>query len=265
MNALSMRLKQQLKTVVLAALVALAGVGTTLPVSKPASAQVVVCANCSDIVTQLMEYAEQLAQYAKQVQQYELQIQQWQNMVKNTMTIPQSIFDNALNTVRGIESIMNTGSNIRYMMANLDGQFRSFYPGVYDQIAQLRGISSAQSLLNEYSRHQQSFDSALTALRAAQQQSYDMASDQYRMDYAGWSLIGADGNLDAMQAAGEYAQMSAQQLMKLRQLALVQIQMQASIEANRTRDADLKRAAVEIWTTDKPMPAQQTPHRSEAF
>lgn len=265
MNALSIRLKQQLKSVVLAALVALAGITATLPASKPASAQAVVCVNCSDIVTQLLEYAEQLAQYAKQVQQYELQIQEYTNMVTNTMTIPQTMFDHALSTVRSIETIMNTGSNIRYMMSNLDSQFTSQYSGLYNQIQQLRGISGPQALLNDYNRHQQAYDSALSALKAAQQQSYDMANDQYRMDFAGWSLTSADGNLDAMQAAGEYAQMSAQQLMKLRQLALVQIQMQASIEADRTREADLKRAAVEIWTTDKPAPAQSTPRRSEAF
>lgn len=265
MNALWMQTKKLLKAGALALVVAASGVIATLPASREARAQAVVCANCADIVTQLMEYAEQLAQYAKQVQQYELQIQQWQNMVKNTTTIPRTMFDNALQTVRGIENIMNSGSNVRYMMWNLDDQFRQTYPGVYSQISQLRGISGAQSLLNEYSRHQQAFDSARTALLAAQQQSWDLSDDQYRMDYVGWSLTSAEGNLDGLQAAGEYAQMSAQQLMKMRQLALVQIQMQASIEADRTREADLKRAAVEIWTTDKPSPAASTPRRSESF
>lgn len=232
---------------------------------RSAQAQVVVCANCSEAVTQYAEYAEQLLQYAKQVQAYELQFKQWENMVKNTKTIKQVVFDNALSHIRGVENIMNNASNIRYMMGNLDGNFKNLYPGVYTSMTQIKGISQAQALLNDFNRTKQIYDTALTALKAAQSQSADLSADQYRMDNAGGSLINADGHLDALQAAGEYAQMSAQQLMKLRQLALVQIQTMSAQAANDARQHDLKQAAVQNWTQDRPATPQQKPVRSSSF
>ncbi len=261
MTASSKHLQKLLRALALAVLFS---VGLSAA-PRSAHAQVVVCANCSEAVTQWAEYAEQLLQYAKQVQQYELQIKQWENMVKNTKTIKSVVFDNALSHIRGVESIMNNASNIRYMMGNLDGNFKNLYPDVYQHISQIKGISSAQALLNDFNRGKQVYDTALTALKAAQSQSADLSADQYRMDSAAGSLISADGHLDALQAAGEYAQMSAQQLMKLRQLALVQIQTQSAIAANVAREKDLRTAAVQNWIEDKPATPRATPHGSAGF
>jgi P-type conjugative transfer protein TrbJ len=256
MNATS-RVKAKLLSVFFAAFFAVVS-GITALAPRSAFAQVVICSNCSDIVTQLAGYGEQLLQYAKQVQQYEMQIQQYQNMLKNTTQIPQQMFDNALSTVRNVEGVMNSTTNIRYMMGDLDNQFRSYYPDVYQQMTSLQGISPQQVLLQDYARSRQAYDSALSALKAAQMQSSDLQNDQFRMDFAGSSLVGANGHLDAIQAAGEYAQMTAQQLMKMRQLAMVQIQVQSTVVANEQRRDDSYRAAFENWVANRPPEASWT-------
>ncbi|MFM2287724.1 MAG: hypothetical protein RL684_867 [Pseudomonadota bacterium] len=254
MNATSV-VQAKLRNAALAALLVLLG-GFSALVPAPARAQAVVCVNCAEIVTQWLGYAEQLLQYAKQIEQYELQIDQYQNMVKNTKSLRYTYFDDALSTVRGIETIMNRASGIRYMMSNLDYQFRSYYPDVYRQMTSLRGLRPDQILLQDVARAQESYDAALTALQAARSQSQDLYEDQYRMDAVGSDLVGANGRLDALQAAGEYAQLSAQQLMKMRQLAMVQVQLQSTVIANQQRRDDSQRAAFENWIQTKPHPTQ---------
>lgn len=245
------------------ALVALgAGVGF-LP--KPARAQAVVCVNCSDLLTQLIDLGEQLAMYAKQIQEYELQIQQYQNMLQNTKTLGLSVFDDAYGTVRNIETMMQNATNLRYMVGNIDAQLDAQYPDVYRQMQRMRGITGAQDLIANWERNKATKDSVLTALKAARDHSWDLMNDQSRMDRAGNYMLNANGNLDAIQAAGQYAQMTAQQLMKLRQLNMVQIQLQAQVTADHTRDAEIRRAAAEIWVEDKPAPPTNTERRSDDF
>ena len=81
MTSTSIRRHKPLSSIGVALLLAVAG-GFGTSYTKPARAQF-VCANCSTIVQQLLEYVQQLMQYAKQVQQYELQFKQWENMVKS--------------------------------------------------------------------------------------------------------------------------------------------------------------------------------------
>ena len=266
MNAISKHLQKLLKKVFTTVSLTFALCGVLVISTRVSHAQLaVVCANCAQVTTQLTQYAEQLTQYAKQVQQYELQLQQYQNMLKNTISLPNAVFDNALSTIRGIETGMNSGSNIRYTMPNLDTAFNKLYPGVYGHIQELAGISQHQALSNDYLRNQEAYDAAQTALKAAQAQSHDLTDDQWRMDMAGSDLLGASGNLDGLQSAAEYAQMTAQQVMKMRQLGLVQIQMQSVQAANQARKEDLRRAALDLWTEPKAATPTSTARTSDSF
>lgn len=226
----------------------------------------VACVNCSNVATQAMEYARQLLQYAKQIQEYQLQIQQYEDQIRNSVRLPQAVFDDALVTLRGIESMMAYGQNIRYSMTNLNWEFQQRYPDVfrtYHDLHQVRDIW--QAMEQDWNRQVQTYDSAKTALMAAREHSRELQYDQYRMDRVGRHLTDASGRLDAMQAAGEYAQHSAQQLMKLRQVALVQIQMAATAQADAERKAMLARAAAQIWVEDRPSEPQHTPNTSQDY
>lgn len=260
----SLRTAVRLRSFIAAALFA-AVVGLTAVPREARSQAVVACVNCSTIFTQMMEYAKQIAIYAKQIEQYELQIKQWEDQVKNATNIGSSFFDNALGTVRSIETMMNNASNVRYMMSGLETQFEQSYPGVFGQLQQMRDLTPQQAILNDYSRGRQAYDAALTALRAAQWQSSDLSYDQYRMDSIGSSLIGATGRLDAIQAAGEYGQIAAQQMMKMRQIALVQVQLASQAMADEARRRDLDRAAAEVWAESPPRAPLDTPHDSGGF
>lgn len=236
-------------------------VASSVSAPKPAQAQLaVVCANCSQLIQQILnyvrqglQYAKQLDQYAKQVEQYLLQIDQFKNMVKNTTKLPEMVFDDALATIRGIEGVMQQAKNIGYTWSNLDFSFKNMFPDTYRQYNRLKQFGDSwERLEDDFKRSERTYESALSALKAARSQSLDMSRDQERMDRVGWQLRDAEGRLDAMQAAGEYAQHSAQQLMKLRQIGLLQIQLMAQVQADTQEKLDLERAAQQIWIENEP-------------
>ncbi len=69
-----------------AALIGAAAVGTPLP------APAFVCANCSTLVTQMMEYATQAKTLAQEIETYKTMVQQYANMVINTASLPQQVW-----------------------------------------------------------------------------------------------------------------------------------------------------------------------------
>lgn len=256
------------KLLSLAAGIALAlvgSVGTMTP--RPAQAQLAVaCVNCSDIFTQLLEYSEQLLQYAKQIQEYNLQLQQYADQVRNSVKVPFAVFDNALGKIRQIESMMDQGFNMRYTMYNINAEFQRLYPDVFTTYNNLREVRDVwQAMGQSWERQLQTYDSARTALIAARDHSFSLQDDQYRMDQVAWHVTDASGRLDALQAAGEYAQQSAQQLMKLRQVALVQLQMAANVQADQQRKENLARAAQQIWIEDRPNTPLRTGNGSSDY
>lgn len=233
--------------------------GSAALAPPPAKAQwAVECVNCSDIFTQIMEFAKQLLQYAKQLDQYAKQLEDLQNQIKNTAKLPNLIMDRALNTVRGIENTMSMGTNIRYTMSNIDSELFRLYPDVYSQINRLRGRRGNsfnarwQSISDQWLSSLQNYDATRTLLKAAQRQSMDIDADQWRMDMVEGQLSGADGRMGALQAAGAYAQQSAQQMIKLRQIALMQLQVAAQNEADKARLRDIQKAERQLWTEKPP-------------
>lgn len=237
---------------------------SSAPSSPPAHAQI-VCANCSLWVTQIEEFARQLMQYAKQIQQYELQIEQYQNMVKNTRSIPRAFFDQALQGIRNVEVTLRQGTNVLYTMRNLDNEFRRLYPDFRSVFDSVEYLDRATSMNNYARRSAEAYDLARTALLAARDHSDGLLEEQDLLDSIGHQVTGADGNLDALQAAGQYAQHSAQQLMKMRQIALMQVQLQADYLANEQRESDLRRAQIDHWLTERPADAQRTGNSSTDY
>ena len=242
------------------ALTLMGGVATLVTPQRANAQWSVACVNCSDIITQIMGYVEQLLQYSTQIQQYQKQLDEYANMLKNTKNLGRSSFDNALSLVRGIEYRLQSGTNISYALSNLESQFRAKNPDYQSVFNSIRYMTESQSINAQAQRSQETMDAALTTLQAASLQSQGMSSDQGRLDSINGMLMGADGNLDAMQAAAQYAQHSAQQILKLRQIGLIQIQQQSQFMADQQRKEDLARAASQRWVEDKPATPRATPN-----
>lgn len=231
---------------------------------KPVQAQLAtVCVNCSTVIQQIREYVHQLLQYAKQLEEYSKQVEQYKNQmdrlkldVKNTVSLATSHFDDALSTIRSIENTMANARNISYTWSNLDSNFRQQFKDVYEEYNRIHNLrDSSAAIQNDFDRAERTYDSALSALKVARSHSTSLQADQHKMDVVGWQLMGAEGRLDAIQAAGEYAQLSAQQLMKMRHLAMVQLQLMSQVQADEEQRRISEAAATKVFTDRKPTPA----------
>lgn len=231
------------------ALLAIVAVGA-LP--RQAEAQAVVCVNCTNEWTQI---ADDIQQYTQMVTSFENEVNMYKNLILNTKNLPAAMYDQAIGQIRQFENTLSMKSNVNYLSS--PWVFQQKYQSIQNLVNQAPWATNA-SLYNTYAQHSQEvYDGAQTALQAAQQQSQMMSADQSIMDINGGFLFGAQGRMDSIQAAGVYAQHTAQQLMKLREIQLIQVQQQALQAANDQRQRDVQNAEFTRWA-GQPTPVANT-------
>src|SRR3954454_13869409 len=81
-----------------------------LAAAEASPALAIVCANCSTIWQQLMEYAQQVYSNGVQLQQYRTQILQYMNMVQNTATLSQHLWNFVTSDIQQIKTLANIGA-----------------------------------------------------------------------------------------------------------------------------------------------------------
>lgn len=256
-SSLCNRFVRRVRAMVLAVCLAV-GLGPLM--TAPAHGQfAVACVNCSSIIQQILEYATQISEFATQVSQYQTQIRQYQNMVQNSVKLEYWLGDEALQAIRNVENVLREGTNITYALMDLDRRFRETYPDFRSIYQQSEFFDFAENFNRHVTHSKRVFDSAKTALEAAQRMSQGMQTEQTRMDQLGMELTTASGHLDAIQAAGQLTQHTAQQMMRMRQLAMLQLQLQATTIAEDQRLRDEDRAAITRWLATRPNPVVDTP------
>jgi len=242
----------------LAVAVAIAGVTTPTP------ARALACLNCSTWVIQLLEYArlvagyvKQLEQYQTQIDQYRTQVEQFRNMVKHSRNLTQFNFDNALRSVEGIRNVVRQARGVTYTTHRLEDQFRAQFPDLGRLFIDARARSRDRDIYQDFDRQSARTDEglsvALQTLMAARSQAEDMRYEQTNLDRIAAQLSGADGHMDVMQSVGQFSQHSAQQLMRLREVSLLQVNL-ATREAAR-----LQRQEAEALAADRAFIIKQPP------
>ena len=77
---------------------------------RPASAVIVTCANCSDIIDQLASYALQVQQKATEVAQLQTQLNSYYQQVQSGLALPQSIWSNVVSDINNVRNLANAAS-----------------------------------------------------------------------------------------------------------------------------------------------------------
>lgn len=198
--------------------------------SQPAHGlDAVYCTNCGTEWTQLMNKAMQVKQLATQAQQLSTQINQYKDMVTNSQGVPTHLWGRAMSDFNQLTQLMGRSRSLAYSAGDLDGQFANRY-GTYD--AYLTKKMGANDWRNKYTQwSKEGTDNALYTLKGlgmhANQLQQDQALQQRLQAMAG----SAQGRMEALQVANMMAAQNADQLMKLRELMMMQLQMQANFIA----------------------------------
>lgn len=178
-------------------------------------------------ITQLLNNAELLDIAIKEAENLAYQIRQYEIMYENFRNLPNHIKQQALADLQALASIVSTGRAVAYSSGQIDEDYQREYRD-FEYYAQ-RQQGNHDALAERYRDWSQSnHDSVRGALRAAglQAQQFDREDSALRTIEA--QMESASGTKQLLQAGGSIAAMQVEQLQKLRQLQMAQIQLQAS-------------------------------------
>jgi P-type conjugative transfer protein TrbJ len=212
------------------ALVAMMAVETIIPVPAHAGVPGVFATE----YTQILNYAELAGQLEKQVLMVENQLNQLADMAKHGVTITDQLFGTVASDITTLRQIVNTGQALSYTLSNMDGTFRLRFPG----------YSTSTNYAQSYQTWSQtSLDSTLGALKAAGIQNSQFDSDSALLRTLQQQSQSATGRMQAIEVGNQIAENQAEQLMKLRQLMMADMQSKAAyqstmVQADATKQAN---------------------------
>jgi P-type conjugative transfer protein TrbJ len=213
--------------------VAMVAVMATVTINPPAAHAGIPGLFATEI-TQLLNYVELVGSLEQQVLQVENQITQIADMAKHGITITDQLFGTVGSDISNLRQIVNTGQALSYTMSNMDGAFRLRFPG----------YSTSTNYGQAYQGWSQTIlDSTLGALSAAGLQNSQFDSDTALLQTLQQQSTSAVGRMQAIEVGNQIAENQSEQLMKLRQLMMADMQSKAAyqgsiVQAEATKQAN---------------------------
>jgi P-type conjugative transfer protein TrbJ len=192
--------------------------------------------------TQLANKLQLLLAYTRQGQQLANQLQMYQNMAQNSKTLPSQSFSPLVADISALNTIAQTGQALAYSMANIDVQFRNTFKGY-------ASWSPNQWYVNYQTWSNRSLDTTLGTMRAAGLQASQMSSEGALMDQLKVMAQSSDGHMMALQVSNQIAHEQVDQLMKLRQLVLADLQSKQAYQAMMIQQEATRQAAGQQFFT----------------
>ncbi|APH57193.1 Conjugal transfer protein trbj [Granulibacter bethesdensis] len=198
---------------------------------NPAYAQwAVTCVNCSNLLSQMLQYGKEVETAAISAQQLETQIQQYQSMVRQGLSLPQSLFSQITSNLAQIQSLYNQSSAVAGNIANFENNFSTKFPG-YNTYLTNNGQNPAyvQDFYKQWA--QNGLDSNKAAMGVAGTNVNQIQTEDSQLASLINQSQSAAGQLQAIQAANQIAAQQVQQMQKLRELVNAQIQNEGNYYA----------------------------------
>jgi P-type conjugative transfer protein TrbJ len=163
------------------------------------------------------------------------QIKQIENMVQNTARYSGVWDREALPRLMRLGQIIEQEQALAYAMAGMDRVFKERYPGY-------KPVTDWAAAYDQWTRT--TLDTLRGSLAAVRLHADDFANEQQRIQTLTALSDSAEGRMQAIQAGNMLAAEQVQQLTKLRQLMMAQINAQNVYMANQT-NRDAQRAATQ--------------------
>jgi P-type conjugative transfer protein TrbJ len=188
-------------------------------------------------LTQLLNNAQLVMQYSQQVQQYATQLQQLQRQLKDGTVVGAQVFGPIRSDLVGLQQVVQGGNALSYAMGNLDSEFTSRFAAL--------GYAPSTSYAARYAQWSKtSMATTQAALDAAGLQSKQLSSEEALIEQLQTMSQSSDGQLKAIQVGSQIAAMQVQELMKLRQLMMADMQSKAAFQAQQLSQTDEQNRAL---------------------
>jgi P-type conjugative transfer protein TrbJ len=172
-------------------------------------------------VTQILNHVQLVLSYAAQANQLATQIKILADAIKNTVNNPHQLFWNIQADLNALAGIVQGGRSLAYSLGNYDALWHQTYPGY--------GGYAPTGYYNRYQAWSQTtLDTVVGAMRAAGMQGQQLNSEVALIQNLEAQSQSADGRLLALNVATQMADQQDQQMQKLRELMMADMQSKAA-------------------------------------
>ena len=164
------------------------------------------------------------------------QLEQINNMNKNTKSITDPVWSNTAQLLQNLGKIVKSGQALSYSSQNMNEEFTNKYPGYRTS--------------NNYSKDYQEWsnitmDSIRGSMNAANLQANEFVTEDKLISQLQTMSKTSEGRMQAIQVGNMIATENVQQLRKLRQLQMAQMQAQNNYLVSRNQKEMTKQAALD--------------------
>jgi P-type conjugative transfer protein TrbJ len=189
--------------------------------------------------TQLANNLQLVNKYIRQGEELRQKILMVADMARNTANLPAQIFGPIMADIGRLAGVVQNGRSLAYSMANLDAEFRNRFRGY--------GYNARTWFRDYRDWSQTSLDTTLGTLLAAGLQGEQLASEQAVLDGLRRMAESSDGRMKALQVSNQIMEQQVQQLMKLRQLILADLQSKQAYQAAQIQKQASEEAGTERY------------------
>lgn len=183
----------------------------------------------------------QVAQVTKQIQQYQTQLQQYENMLQNTVAPAAYIWDQASGVMNKLVAAQDTLNYYKNQAGSIDS-----YLSRYQSVSYYRSspcftpagcsASEMQAVQNAQADNSEAVKRANDAvLKGVDQQQQTLTTDAANLQKLQSQATGAQGQMQALQAANQLASAQTNQLLQIRGMLAAQ---SAAVATQAARDND---------------------------
>ncbi len=233
----------------LAAKIALAIALSTGPMLPAVHAGGIPVIDVTNVIQTTVSATESVTQTLKMIQQYQTQLQQYQDMLKNSLEPSTYLWDNASATMNNLRTLVDSLSYYKNTMGSVDAYLRQFGDLNYYRTSPCFNPSGFCSGQERFALDQarllgyQSQKRANNAVfRGLDVQHDALQSDAGRLEQLQTAAGNAEGRMEAIGYANQFASQQANQLLQIRALLIAQqnaatTRMQAQMAEEARREA----------------------------
>jgi P-type conjugative transfer protein TrbJ len=195
--------------------------------------------DAANLIQTTMTTLKMVESVINEVEMIANQVRQIENMIQNTRNYGRGIFDTeALPRLVRLGQVIDQEQAIAYSMANIDGLFRQRYPGY-------RPVTDWSREYDTWTRT--TLDTLRGTLNSVRLHAGDFATEQGRIQALQAMSDSSEGRMQALQLGNMMAGEQLQQLVKLRQLVMAQINAQNVYMATQTNREAQRAATQSEW------------------
>ena len=192
-------------------------------------------------VTDNGEIAQTMIVIAKQLMQYSLQMQQYENMLQNTLSFGDYIWDQPQNLMQEAESLDSFGAYYGSSFGSLNGYLGSFQNLAYFSQNACYTLTFNNECMQTNFNEQEKASALQTNLDAGEtrminQQKNSVQNDAMMLEQLKAKAQSSGGQMQALQTQNMIAHNQASQLLQLRRVMLAKYAAEAHEREERTKE-----------------------------